>query len=255
MLDGMKMAAQGMIASLEQQNIISNNLANVGTAGFRKDKFAVSSFSEVLNKELANVNPTQSEGFLQAGGGVDTVGMLFHSSSTSFAQGSLKQTGNSFDLALDDNGKGFFAVQTADGIRYTRNGSFRLSTTGHLITADGSFLLGHNGPIQVKGSSFEVSEEGTVSVDGKETDRILVTTFDDKGSMKKEGDSNFIAQGGKVENNARILQGYQEMANVNAIKEMVDMMTVMRTYEANQKVLKTQDDMMAKTVTQVGRVS
>ncbi|MCD6310235.1 MAG: flagellar basal-body rod protein FlgF [Candidatus Eremiobacteraeota bacterium] len=255
MLDGMKMAAQGMIASMAHQDIIANNLANVGTAGFRKEKFTVSSFTDVLNKELANVNPTQAQGFIQAGGGIDTVGMLFHSSSTSYAQGALKQTGNSFDLALDDNGKGFFTVQTPDGIRYTRNGSFRLSTTGHIITADGSFLLGHNGPIRVQGSNFEVNNEGVVSVDGKEIDRLLITTFDDQKSLVKEGDSNFIAKsGGKVETNARVLQGYLEMANVNAIREMVDMITVMRAYEANQQVLKAQNKMLGKATNEIGRV-
>ena len=254
MLDGMKRAAQGMISMMQNQEIISSNLANVGTAGFRKDKAQVTSFSEVLEKEMAEAKMVKPE-FWQAGGGLDTVGMLFTSSATSFAQGALKQTGNNFDLALDDNGKGFFTIQTPEGIRYTRNGSFKLSTTGNLVTSDGSFVMGHKGPIKVSGTNFEVTNEGAVLVNGEQIDQLLITTFDDPGKLRKIGANYFVSPtSGKVSADSRVKQGFLEMSNVNAIKEMVDMITVMRAYEANQKVLQTEDQMLGRATGEVGRI-
>jgi len=250
MLDGMKMATQGMLAMMAKQDIIANNLANVGTSGYRKDILTVSSFSDVLNQEMANEG-----GFVQAGGSeMTSEAMLMTSSATSTAQGALKETGNTFDLALDDNGKGLFSIQSRDGIKYTRTGSFRLSTDGHIVTADGSFLLGQKGALKVNGSNFAVSNEGVVSVDGKEIDKLLVTTFDENKGMSKAGDNNFVAStGGRISTESRVKQGYLEMSNVNAVKEMVDMMTVMRAYEANQKVLQAEDHMLQKS-NEVGKV-
>jgi len=246
MLEGMKMANQGMLAMMAKQEVIANNLANVGTAGFQKDTMLVSSFSDVLNKEMA-LQGLEEKGYYQAGGGMEAHGALFFRSATMYSQGSLKETGNAFDIALDDNGKGFFTIQTKEGIKFTRNGAFRLSTSGHLVTQDGSFLLGHKGPIQVKGDNFSINNEGIVSVDGKEIDRLLITTFDDKSVLTKVGDNNFIAaSGGRVSSDYRIKQGFLEMSNVNAVKEMVDMLSIMRAYEANQKILQAEDQILGK---------
>ncbi len=249
MMEGMKMATQGMIALQQQQEIVSNNLANVGTAGFRKDVMDVTSFSQIMDKQNA-----KQVGFLQTSGGMDVEGMLHTSTRTSHSQGSLKMTGSQFDMALDDNGKGFFTIQTPNGIRFTRNGAFRLATDGHLVTQDGSRVLGSKGPVKIDGKSFKVDDRGIISVDNKEVDRFLITEFDDPNRLKKEGTNNFAASDGfKISTDFSVKQGYIEMANVNIVREMVGMMQVMRTFEANQKVLNAQDGALKKSVNEVGK--
>jgi flagellar basal-body rod protein FlgG len=254
MLDGMKIATQGMLAMMAKQEVIANNLANVGTAGFQKDTMLVSSFNDVLKKEMAFRGSDEEGGYFQAGGAAEAKGELFYRNATMFSQGSLKETGNSFDLALDDNGKGFFTIQSQEGLKFTRNGSFRLSPSGHIVTQDGSLLVGQKGPINVRGQSFSVSNEGIVSVDGREVDRLLITTFDNRNGLTKVGDNNFVAAGaGSVSSDFRVKQGFLEMSNVNVVKEMVDMLSIMRAYEANQKILHAEDQVLGKA-SEIGKV-
>ncbi|GMU56719.1 MAG: flagellar basal-body rod protein FlgF [Candidatus Xenobia bacterium] len=256
MLDGMKMATQGMIAMSVKQDIITNNLANAGTIGFRKESMVVSSFSDVLNRELGMQGMRQTSGEVVNNGGLEKQGGLFHQSLTHSAQGALKETGNPFDMALSDNGKGFFTLQTPQGIKFTRAGTFHLSTDGHLVTADGSFLLGHKGPIKVNGTDFKVSDDGVISIDGKEVDKLLVSTFEDGNMMKKAGDTNFVAPEGGVKATSQfsVKQGYVEMGNMNSVQEMVDLLMVMRNFEANQKALQSHDSRLQKAVNELGKV-
>lgn len=259
MMEGMKMATQGMMAMEQQQAVIATNLANVGTAGYRKEVMDVGAFSQVLERQMKSASPvslpgTAKGGFLQVGGGMDVQGMLYTTTRTSYAQGALKMTGNPFDMALDDNGKGFFTTQGPDGIRFTRNGSFRLSTDGFLVTQDGSRVLGQKGPIRLEGKNFEVNDRGVITIEGKEVDRFLITEFTDKSGITKEGENKFAAsEGFRISNDFSVKQGYMEMANVNAVKEMVDMMQTVKAYEASSKVLQAQDQALKKTVSEVGR--
>ena len=257
MLDGMKMAAQGMMTQSAKQDIITNNLANVGTAGFRKESATITSFTQILNREVGGMDGmTQSSCELSTAPGMAISGGLQTSSVTHNAQGSLKETGNPFDLALDDNGRGFFTIQGKDGnIHFTRAGNFHLATNGQLVTADGSAVMGHRGPIKLTGDNFEVSNDGVISCDGKPVDRVLVSVFDGNQQLKRTGDNQFSAEGGvRATTDFQLKQGYVEQANVNAINEMVDMMMVMRNYEANQKVLQAHDQSLQKTVNDLGRV-
>jgi flagellar basal-body rod protein FlgF len=259
MLDGMKYATQGMIQMSQKQDVITNNLANASTAGFRRESMAVGSFSDVLDHHMG-FNPGSNgdkTGYMQVGGGLETNAALYNSTNTSYAQGALRETGNQFDLALDDNGKGFFTVETPAGMRYTRNGAFKLQE-GKLMTSDGALLMGQKGPIQVKdGVNFEVTQDGMVKVDGKEVDRIRITTFQDPRALSKDNATNFSAPSDKgfvLQNGFTVRQGYVEQGNVNAVQEMVDMMQVMRAYEANQKMLQTQDQVLRKAANEIGKI-
>ncbi|MCE1247650.1 MAG: flagellar hook-basal body complex protein [Firmicutes bacterium] len=263
MLEGMRMATQGMMSMQEQQEIISNNLANVGTTGYRKEVMDVQSFSAVIEQQMKKVGNVElpnlpgrekTGGFMQVGNSIEMQGGLYTSSRTSHSQGALKMTGSQFDLALDDNGKGFFTIQSKDGIKFSRSGSFRLGTDGCLVTQDGSKVLGQKGPIKLSGTDFTVTNEGVVKVGEKEIDKLLITEFTDKSAMKKAGDNNFSADSGfKVSGNFQVKQGYLETANVNAVKEMVDMMKTMRAFEANQKVLQTEDQAWRKSANEIGK--
>ncbi|MBM3463047.1 MAG: flagellar hook-basal body protein [Armatimonadetes bacterium] len=261
MLDGMKYATQGMIQMSQKQDIITNNLANAGTAGFRREALNIASFSEVLDRQMGfnpmNKDGSDFNGYMQVGGGLDTNGMLVNNTMTSYSQGPLKETGNQFDLALDDNGVGFFSVQTPGGTQFTRAGSFKMQD-GFLKTADGATLLGHKGPINVgKGVNVEITQDGAVKVDGQEVDKIKICTFMDRRTLQKDGSTSFNATSGNALTLTRgftIRQGYLEQGNVNAVQEMVDMMQVMRAYEANQKMLQTQDQVLRKAANELGKV-
>ena len=261
MYDGINKATMGMLAMNMKQDVILNNLANVGTSGYRKENMVFSSFSDIMAKEMNQGKPrnpmSKSNEMQQASVGYETNGALYTRSTTSFEQGSLKNTGNQFDLALDDNGKSFFTIQGKNGLTFTRSGSFRLDNAGYLVTADGSNVMGHNGKIKLNGTSFEVANDGSVKVDGKTIDKLLITEFDPNMSnrgLQHDGSNNFASYGqGRVATDASVKQGFLEMANVNAVQSMVDLMNIMRAYEANQKTLQAEDKMIQKTVSETGR--
>ncbi len=254
MNEGMRMATQGMMMNSVRQDIITNNLANAGTAGFRKESLVISSFSEIMDKEVGMNGMTQAGGELTDVKGKSAPGQLYKSSMTHFSQGALQESGNPFDLALDDNGKGFFTVQTEQGIEFTRAGSFRLNNDGFLVTPDGAQVLGHNGPIQAKGGEFNVADNGVITVDGRPVDKILVSIIE--SGTQRTGDTNFNATGAQVRasQDFSIKQGFVEQSNVNALTEMVSLMQVMRNFEANQKTLQAHDQKLQKVINEVGRV-
>lgn len=259
MLDGMKYATQGMIQMSQKQDIITNNLANAGTSGYRREALSISTFGEVLDRHMGFLPGSSGDktGYMEVGGGLEVNGMMTNTTNTSYSQGALRETGNQFDMALDDNGLGFFTVKTPDGLRYTRGGSFKM-VEGHLTTADGAQVMGMKGPITVKdGVNFEVTQDGRVKVDGQEVDRLRITTFMDRRVLAKDGAANFTAPSDKgltLTRGFTVRQGFLEQGNVNAVQEMVDMMQVMRAYEANQKMLQEQDQVLKKAANELGKV-
>lgn len=254
MLDGFKSATQGMMAMSVKQDVIANNLANASTVGFRKEGLIISSFTEILDREVGGMEQTSGE--TMSGHQLQTNSDISHRSATHMSQGALKETGSSFDLALDDNGQGMFTIKTARGLEFSRAGKFRLNNEGFLVTPDGSQLMGHNGPIRATGNEFKVSDDGVVSVDGKKVDKVLVSVFEQADDMKRAGSTAFNAATPRVRasKDFRIKQGFLEMSNVNALQEMVGLMQVMRNFEANQKALSANDQRLQKAVSELGRV-
>lgn len=254
MLDGFKSATQGLMAMSVKQDVIANNLANASTVGFRKEGLVISSFTDILDREVSGSEQASTE--TMSGHQLQTDSNIKHRSVTHGGQGALKETGSAFDLALDDNGNGMFTIKTSRGIEFTRAGKFRLNNEGFLVTPDGSQLMGHNGPIRATGNEFKVSDDGVVSIDGKKVDRILVSVFEDPADMKRAGSTAFNAGTPRVRASTdfRVKQGYLEMSNVNALQEMVGLMEVMRNFEANQKALSANDQRLQKAVNELGRV-
>ena len=236
MLDGMKSATQGMMAMSVKQDVISNNLANASTVGFRKEGLIISSFTEIMDREVSGMEQASSE--TMSGHQLQTSTEIHHRS------------------ALSDDGGGMFTIKTNRGIEFTRAGKFRLNNEGYLVTPDGSQLLGHNGPIKATGNEFKVTDNGEVKVDGRTVDRILVSEFEETGDMKRAGSTAFNAATPRVraKKDFQIKQGYLEMSNVNALQEMVGLMQVMRNFEANQKALSSNDQRLQKAVSELGRV-
>lgn len=258
MVRGLYTSGWSMLSLEKKMDVISNNMANSSTSGYKKDTLVMESFPNVLTKIVKDFNvPTGTVhdiGTMQLG---SDVGQVY----TYYSQGQLNRTDNKLDMAISGSDNAFFtvAVPDADGnikAYYTRDGSFSKSSNGTLVTKDGYTVLGQNGPITLQSGDFTVNEDGTVEQNGETVDKLLMTEFDDTAVLKKYGMNLIQADAEAQARNfsGTVQQGYLELSNVNSIKEMVDMITVLRSYEANQKVLQAIDSTLDKAVNQVGAV-
>lgn len=229
--------------SLERQiDIISNNVANVNTTGFKADK---SLFEEYLTSGAHEDNFNGNDrrvSFVQDRGS-------FHD----FAQGPSELTKNPLDVAID--GKAFFAVQTSGGERYTRDGSFQINSQGQLVTTGGDVVLGSNGPIvfQPTDKDINFAKDGTITVrEGAATrtdavrGKIRLVSFDAPQKLQKDGRNFFSAPAGTnaiPDTTSSVNQGYVEKSNVNSVTEMSRMIEVMRTYQNVSALMQQQSDL------------
>jgi len=249
MIRGLYVSADGMLAQTIKQDVLAANLANVSTPGFRKDTSAIHGFRHVLSDEagvIAAEYPTQLEWQQPLFLGI--------TARTDYSPGPLEQTGNPCHLALD--GDGFFAVETPTGTAYTRAGSFTLASDGTLATSQGYPVLGDSGPLQVSGRSLVVGSDGQVTVDGKAVDRLKIVAFADPTRLEKAGASLFTAPVAvqPTDSQAAVRQGFLEGSNVNAVEQMVAMITGLRAFEANQRAIAAQDETLKQAVTELGHV-
>jgi flagellar basal-body rod protein FlgG len=279
---GLFTGASGMSAQQVRLDAISNNLANVDTDGYKRDVAVHKAFAELLlrrtNDDGVTLNPFGSGDMAPIVGKIGT-GVENNELYTEFEQGALKETDNDFDLAMD--GKGFFAIRTPYGERYTRSGDFVLGKEGFLETKEGYPVLGENGPLQVKANNFKVDKDGNVFVnktfqddpfrlvsreentwDGLEKlDALKIVGFPKDRFIAKQGDSLWrstelsgdaavLAKGSRP----TITQGFVEASNVNPVLEMVRMIEVNRAYEANQKTIQSEDSMLGKLINETVRV-
>jgi flagellar basal-body rod protein FlgG len=260
---------------------VANNLANVNTDGYKREVAAFKSFPELLIRRMDDDGVYKHPfGSADAAPIVGKLGMgvelneLF----TAFEQGAFKETSSDFDLALD--GKGFFCVATPWGERYTRNGSFQLGKEGFLETKEGYPVLGENGPVMVKANNFQVDKDGRVWVNAAISDDpevmvsregnsweepVLLDTlrlveFDLDRYLKKQGsslyiDSEYSGPAMVIGEGSRpsVHQGFVEAANVDPVVEMVQMIEVNRSYEANQKIIQVHESTLGTLINQVAK--
>ncbi|PRR70244.1 flagellar hook-basal body protein [Neomoorella humiferrea] len=251
MLRGLYLAATGMVVQEIRQDVIANNLANATTGGYKAQTAAVGTFPEMLLQRM-------EEG-RSAPVGYFAPGVMLDQIYTNFAPGPLEETNRSTDLALIDapgETPAFFTVQAGDTEAYTRNGSFHVDARGFLVTAEGYPVQGERGAVYVGTAAFKVDGDGRVLVDGQVIDRLRVVTFPGENLQLLEGrgDGLFYAPAGvqPLPAAAQIKQGWLERANVDLAREMVDMLAVMRIYEANQKAIQAADQTLGKSVNEVG---
>ena len=271
-----------MVAQMHRMDVLSNNLANVDLTGYKRDTSVHKAFPELLVRRMNDDGvykfPFGSADMAPVVGKIGT-GVEMNESYTVFSQGALKQTENSFDLALE--GEGFFTVLTPEGERYTRNGSFTLGKEGLLVTKEGYPVLGTEGPIQIKANNFVVDEKGKVYVNStfaddpqrlvaleeneweniELVDSLKIVDFDRSRFIKKQGGSLWretvdSGPASVIPENVRpnVRQGFLEGSNVNPVTEMVRMIEVNRAYEANQKVVQSQDSLTGKLINEAVRV-
>lgn len=261
MLRGLYSAVTGMNVQQAKIENITNNMANVSTPGYKKEELLIQSFPEHLLIEqggqgrkdgLPFQTPTATIGSM--GSGSLIVGI-----STDYTNGTFQETGNSTDIAI--KGPGYFVVSAPtqdepDKTCYTRSGLFKVDQEGYLTLAGGYRVLGEAGEIIVGSDKFNVSPDGSVNVDGQIVDRLRLVEFDDLNSLSKEGAGLYTGVQGSERQAAAttVFQGKLEMSNVNAIDEMAQLISVMRAYEANQKIIQNYDEILSKAVNQVGSI-
>jgi len=250
MVRGLYIAGTGMLLQRRRMETITNNIANADTTAYKREHFISHSFDEVLIRRINDHNrfwPDRRVGPLNLGTQVDHLEI-------DFQMGSLEGTERPTDLALV--GDGFFVVQTPQGERYTKTGHFYLDNEGYLINGDGYYLLGQNGPIYVGGLDFRVDTFGNVWTENGFSDSIRVVSFEDNTTLRRQGDNLYFATQDPMAapNEYRIAQGFLESSNVDIGREMVDMLTMYRTYETNQRMITMIDETVGRAVNEIGRL-
>lgn len=258
MVKGLYTAYTGMLNEQHRMDVLTNNLANADTNGFKKEGATSQSFDAILAYKIKD----SSEGaHLSRRLGVNHPGVKIGEGYTDFSQGPIKSTGNTYDLALTDSG--FFAVEFTNkagetSIKYTRDGDFTLTENGRLVTRDGDPVLDVNGsPIEINQLlPVEINSRGQIIQDGRVVATIQITDFENYDYLERYGENYFQPIEGAQEKEAaaEIRSGYLETSNMSVVTEMVNMITVSRAYESNQKVITTYDSTLEIAANQLGKI-
>lgn len=247
---GLYLAEGAMLVQQAQLQVISNNLANLRTTGFKRDHAVETSFAEWMIHELRPAPGTAARGTLHPIGSA-AHNVATQETVTSFFQGPLEVTDRSLDFALVGNG--FFQVQGLDGVLYTRNGRFNINEEGTLVTAEGYEVLGDGGPLQLGSEEVKVLSDGSLFVDGAQVGTLQIAVFGPDALMEKFGYNYFTTDAAEDgEADYEVLNGFLEGSNVSLIREMTAMMAVRRTYEAAQKIMITYDQILNKAANDLG---
>ncbi len=217
----------------QEFNTIAHNLANVSTVGYKR---RCNAFSKSLEEQKAGTEK-------------NSPGEIDINSTFDFSQGSIVETSRPLDFAL--YGKGFFLIETTEGPRYARNGTFHTNQNGQIVDSQGHIVAGEAGPISIPNnvamSEFNVSSDGSISASGVSIGKFRLVDFqDDENKLVPAGDGCYRMPEQDIEpvaaENIVVKQGYQEASNVKMIDELVDMIMVSRLYEANMKFISARKD-------------
>lgn len=250
MVRGLYTAYTGLLNQQHRLDTITNNLANSATTGYKKEGSTAQAFDDMMAIKLKD----GSEDYINKRIGNTSLGVKIGENYTDYTQGSVRETGNTYDLAI--SGDGFFEIlyknkAGVEMVKYTRDGSFTLTKEGYLVTKDGDFLQGNNGNIQISTSAeVSIDSQGNIVEDGVITDKINLVDFEDYNYLKKFGENMYEEVEGAVSKLAdgTLIQGYLEASNVNVISEMVEMITISRAFETSQKFVQTADSTLEKDV-------
>jgi len=242
MIRGIYISATGLKAGLKKLDTTANNLANVNTIGYREDLNVNSVFAEQLLQNLKG-----PVGNLAYGVNPDATYL-------DLASGKYVPTGRNLDFAL--MGDGFFAVNTATGVKYTRAGDFQVNKDGFLCLPDGSLVLGEKGPIKTDAEELFVEKDGRIFNKEKTRyfDRLLVVEPANPQKIEKIGKNYFNFTPANQRAKALILQGYLEQSNVDPNREYPALLESLRYLQSNARGLKVQDELLGRTVNDLGKI-
>jgi flagellar basal-body rod protein FlgG len=252
---GLYVAVSGHRCQERRLEILSNNLANVNTSGFKEDRPIFSGFYPKMNSTmLAGAGSQRSFMVVQK---MNTSYPTFSGVKTDFSAGEMKHTGNPLDVAI--RGSGFFTVNTPRGELYTRMGNFSLNDKSELVTHGGYLVKGKGKSIKIEGTDISIDRDGAITVDGEQADALKVIDFKDYSSLRKVGDNLFENMGGsrneqKAEE-CEVDHRCLEFSNINIVKEMIKMIDVHRICESYQKVIQSLDEIDSMATKEVGVVA
>ena len=296
---GLFTAATGMITEQKRTDVISNNLANAATTGYKKDIAVHAEFENMLirrvydhedggtvglnvdgfntlgnlgtsSNDVTQIKGFNADPFYRPAIGHLGLGDYIDEIAVDYEQGAFESTGNPLDLAIAGNG--FFVIQTPNGIRYTRNGAFFKNQAGVLQDIRGYNVLDTNNqpitiPRNVTGERIVVTGDGRIYTSAginenqRQLAQLQIVQFDNRLAIQKQGDNLFYAVADEDGNIAQpqpatgeVVQGVLEKSNTSIVSEMVELIHNHRMYEANSKAVTTQDTMLEKSVTEVGRL-
>ena len=261
MVKGLYTAYTGMINEQHRMDVLSNNLANAATNGYKKEGTTSESFKTVFADKIKDTSESPNTARRI---GTMSPGVKIGENYTDFSEGPIKTTGNQYDLAL--NGQGFFNIEykSKDGdvsTKYTRDGNFTVTSDGYLTTQDGDFVLDDTGKHIKLDTAKEssIASNGNIYQDGSLVATIGISDFDDYTKLEKFGENLYQPTDpdttkATAAEDTKVSQGYLETSNVSIVSEMVSMISVQRQYEANQKLITTFDSSLDKTVNEVGKV-
>jgi len=277
MFRGFYTVASGMLAQQRRTELLTNNMSNANTPGYKADQSSLRAFPEMLLQSFGQQKLPIKGGtnvpFNTLVGPVNT-GVYMQETLPNFVQGDVRETGLGTDLALVDvnmpvnenglMGSIFFTVEHPEGgVRYTRNGNFTVDAAGFLTTASGQYILDENGNrILLQSDQFTVTEEGFIMENNQVTARIGVAFAENPATLIKEGNGLFRTENDDLLPSAytnenvffRTQQGFLERSNVDATKTMTELLSAYRAFEANQKVLQAYDRSMEKAANEIGRL-
>lgn len=241
-------AASGLNANARWQEIISENLASSTIPGFKKQTM---SFEAI---QAGMLQPT-APGAL---GGGQPVSLPGARTSTNFSPGVIQSTGVNTHFAIQ--GPGFFEVQMPNGATgYTRDGEFRINAQGQIVTKQGYMVMGEGGPIQIDRTTpggITVAPDGTISQGGQLRGKMNLVSFNDNNLLSPAGGGFFLANNPALqptpEPNSTVEQGMLEGSNASGVVEMANLLSAMRGFEANQKIVQMQDERMGRTISELG---
>lgn len=245
MIRSLYQAASALMAQMSRQITISHNLSNASTPGYKQQISQVTDFRDMLLNAISGEQATEI--------GTLSTAVEPDQPVVDLSQGALVETGNALDLAIA--GDAFFAIQTPDGVQYTRNGVFHLDTNRQVVTSDGLPVLGLSGPLVLPEGEIRVDADGTISVNGARVDQLQLVSFAEGSTFTPVGDSRFTVAGeGTQSATAGVSQGFLEQSNVDLIQSMVDMLGAARSYALAQRVLQASDQSVSLAVNEVGKV-
>lgn len=243
-MDTVAMIEAGMQNDVQRMQVISHNLANLSTAGFKKEVAVTRVFHDHLTGSV-------TDSALNAAAAARPV----VTTATDYSAGALKFGGNPLDLAIE--GDSYFAVEAPWGEAYTRQGSFRIDEQGRLVTAGGLPVLGTAGEIRLSGPAPRIDAQGNVYEGTALVDRLRVVQAPDTGTLSRVGGGLFASDGsGPLQEGGtyRVRQGYTEAANVVSMHEMIKMIETLRHFEASQKLARGYDDMLDRAINVLGEL-
>ncbi|MCD6199131.1 MAG: flagellar basal-body rod protein FlgF [Deltaproteobacteria bacterium] len=235
MANSISIIAHECIRQINRLDSVTNNIANVDTPGFKAEEL-----------------------YFSRGGprGASGESKLRQIMVTNYSPGVMQKTDNVLDLAMQ--GEGFFVIQTKNGLAYTRDGRFTLNKDKHLVTQDGSYVLGRSGKIVITGDNIQISENGVINVDGNEVDTLKIVDFRNLSALHRLGRGLYQDPDGSadpsIRKNPEIQSGYLELSNVQATREMIDMINIQRSFESYQKVMQTIQEQDKLSTNRVGKL-